>query len=224
MTAERTELIEGNTGLEKEGNDSVALVLLVLANYQNGSADTTPLVWTVIEKRSKEATGKKEGQISLPVETTKAGESTADNLIGSLSEFTADDPVIEKSLFYTLGKSVAKGALSFRGNPMDMAVIFYEGPLDADIQPLDAEELRPGGWRSLTNLRGEDPARLREEVIGAVLGFEEVTGFISGAFNDYRSGIYIKSPLKTLFPPGYTSLEDFIKQREMHEDVTIIPK
>ena len=196
------------------------VVLLVVAIKKNGAPGPIPFLWTTIEKTSKPETEKIAGQISFPAETRKQGESPEDTLLGAIAEFTNDDALIGRLSTPRVGNYMPS-AILVGGNLIDLAIVFHEGLLDEEITPADSAEISTNGWRSLDQLRSEDPNKLRS-IITKTLVVEETSGFIRQAVEAYQAGDRVN--LLTLIPK--LSSEDFSiirfhRQREKGKDVDL---
>lgn len=137
---------------EIEDDQSVGVILLVLAV---DPASHQTLVWTQLENSAKESTNRKVGQISLPSETRKVDENQVKNMLGALGEFTKDDADIDRLSLVSV-TTMPRESLAYGGRPADLAVVFYDGPLDLDHSPVDEIETSPHGWMTIADIQRQN--------------------------------------------------------------------
>lgn len=130
---------------ESDSNHSVGVAVLILGvdtSDPKFSIHQPPMIWAIKERMTKSATDKRMGQFSIPAETRKIGEQAPQTTLAALAEFTNDDRDIDKLY---VGGYLSKG-ISVRGNPADVVVMIYDGPLDQAHAPIDPDETEPHGW------------------------------------------------------------------------------
>ena len=111
----------------------VALVIIGIDPSRNGENATQPQFWTIIEKKSKPATGRIAGQISFPGESRKLGKNMLDTIAGGLEgEFSNDWSLIESHVFYTPSWFTAN-KIQVENKPFDLAIFIFTGYLDQKI-------------------------------------------------------------------------------------------
>lgn len=220
------EVFIGVKGLEIEKKPAVAGVALVIAGIdpsRNGENATQPKLWIIIERKSKPATGKIAGQISLPGETRKRSyEKIEDNIIGGLVEFTNNIHIVRYNLFYMPESSIVKRRIFVNSNPFDMAILIHEGYLDKAIEPQDKDEVLPNGWMTIGEIRRKDPTRdpkIVRDFVHQIADLEESDGLIEKTVLDYFRFPIKRVPLRAFLPDYFSSMEEVFQRRELLEDV-----
>jgi len=204
---------------ETERKESIGAILAIVGidDKNNGKNISNPLLWTTVEKVSKIATNKIEGQISLPADTRKIGESIMHNVIGSLAEFSDNDFLIKNALSF-MPSSFTEGGIIVRGNPVDLVVMVYDGPLACPIIPLDSNEVVPNGWMLLNDLKKQDSSKLRSFMKDIIALEEGPKRPIGRVLDEYFSFEKPRMSLSTVLPYGF-SMADFYMRREKLVDV-----
>lgn len=221
---EREVLSPVGIGVETERKSSigVALVIVVIDPSRNGENVTQPRLWTIREKRSKPATGRIAGQISLPGETRKTGSTIEDAVIGGLAgEFSGDEDLIGR-----LSKTPSwfvPGRIRVEGNPFDLAIVIFRQEPGQEIKPLDNDEVAPNSWMTMEEIQKIDPhqdPRIVREFVHQVIHLERSEGLITRAILEHERGL--RDPLSSILPEGFNSKE-FFSKRETVPD-TLIPQ
>ncbi len=191
----------------------VALLIVGLDSHRNGDNATDPLMWTIVELQVKLETDKKPGEVSIPAETIKVGESRDANVLGALAEFCDDSaiPNLEANLFSTDGFYRENGII-IKGNPVDLAVLIYDGPLDIHFAPESLTEVSGNGWIKRSIILGMDNVR---PVLSKAVKVDQEEGLVSRALDSYYAG-----SAKRVIPPGF-SMTEFYSRREILPDVRI---
>ena len=212
-------LFLGRRALELEKKPSIGTILIIVGidPSKNGENIDNPLLWTTMEKKSKEATNKFEGQISFPADTRKIGEDIMHNAIGSLAEFSDNERLIRGALSLMPSSFIEK-AISVKGNLVDLAVVIFDESLTCPIIPLDLNEVDPNGWMSMDRLKKEDPSRLRSFVREIIAMEDKMDSPIKRVIADYLKFEQARIPLSAILPSGF-SMVDFYNQRERLPDM-----
>lgn len=206
--------------IEIKGNPrSIGTVIPVIGidPRRNGENMTDPLMWMITELKSKPETEKVAGMLSAPAETRKEGEDTISNIIGALVDEFSNDPTHFQHLYLVDGLSIITQRLTVARGQLDGAILIYRGPLDAQFQPTDEEDVKPYGWIPFSDLQRIDPGRLRTFVL-QIIQAEKSDGIISRVVDAYLHDPLKLVPLSAFLPPDFT-VEGFRAQREMIEDV-----
>lgn len=188
---------------------------VVIINAKTGE------IWAVRERSDKAATGRKRGQLSIPLETRKVGETFEENLKGALAE--AFDDVdqngsevgsrIQSSLFHMKGNSFYEGnPVAMFGNKIqcDRAIIMHDGS-GIPSQPFNALEVGDAQWVPVEAFWQEETRPLARMVMREVV--------ISGSY-DQNLAAYRNSPSDRL--PMFTqpfSVREVYRRREERRDV-----
>ncbi len=194
---------------------NIGVALMIIADDPRSDNGQGPLIWTIKEMNSKEETEKRAGQISIPAETRKLGESDANNIRGALAEF-CDDSLLESSSNITITDgSLYRDALSLNGHFVaDLLVVVFDGSIDIPISPANRDEVEPNGWMHL------------EEISGA----ENVRPFLRQFVESGHAGIVTQDVLRliranpqrriSLIPQGF-SINAFYLRREEMKDISL---
>lgn len=200
-------------------SNGIALGVVGIDPSRNGENATQPELWTIKEKKSKPSTGKIAGQISLPGETRKiGGEPIRDLIGGALAELTDNNFIIANNLFFMSDSSHVQGKLFVNGNPFDIVVLMYEGPLDRSFSPFDKEEVSENGWMTMEEIKKVNQSMVRG-FVWDFLSLEQSEGFIQRTVSDYLHSPMKRIPLSRILPSNFSSIERFYKQREKLEDI-----
>lgn len=210
-----TRLVSG----EAETRQSIGVALLIVAidPRRNGDNTTDPLIWTLTELQAKAETEKNLGEISIPAETKKVGEYRVANILGALAEFCGDNaiPHLADHLFLADGSYRERGII-INSNPVDLAVLIYNGPLDIALTPESATEVRANGWINRSRIRKMGGVR---SVLTQAVELDALEGLTSKALEAY----YTESGMTKIFSPGF-SMKNFYERREILPDVSIYPR
>lgn len=199
----------------------VALVIVGIDPSRNGENATQPKLWTIKEKNNKPSTGKIAGQISLPGETRKIAEKSIGSTIGgALAEFTNNSFIIINNLFLIPESLQIKGKLFVNKNPIDIAIITYEGSLTNSIEPVDKDEVSANGWMTMTELQKIGQPMIRGFVLD-LISLENSEGLISKAVSDYSRNPTKRLPVSRILPEDFFSIREFFERRERLPDVSL---
>jgi hypothetical protein len=207
------------TEFERKSSMGMALAIIGIDPSKNGENIKDPSLWTNRELKNKIATERMEHQISHPSDTKKHGETTFENMMGALAEFSGDNSLIKSLVF--MPSSYASKAIQIKDNFYDLTVVILDRSLNVPIFPLDKDEVAANGWMKLSELQRlqkEDPSSLRSymmQVIGKDLGKEDM---LRGVISSYFSNPERRIPLSTILPSDF-SIKDFFRQREQLPDV-----
>jgi hypothetical protein len=198
---------------------AVAVLIVGLDSSRNGENGTDPLIWTITELTSKLDTDKVAGQISIPAETRKDGESEGDNVLGALTEF-CDDTAFLSYLKHHVVKMDGnwlrgKGAI-VNGKPVDVAILIYDGALDFPLKPTCSNEVAPKGWVRKSELIANPNLR---DVARQVLELDTREDLIRSALENYRNDPQGRQPI---FPQDLDSIEKFRVVREHGVDIRVM--
>lgn len=147
--------------LEKLNINKVGVVVLVV-NVHNRK------IWTIEELKTKQSTGKVNGQIGIPAETRKQGELICHNVLGALTEEMGIDknhPAREN--FYYIDGISYKGRYQFvvpgKKIHADVVMLVYNGNTHIDFCPqigkFGTDEVAPAGWMELKDLQQNEKVR-----------------------------------------------------------------
>ncbi len=175
----------------------------------------------------KAGTGRKKGEISVPIETRKEGEEPHTTLLGGLAEVFDDfdhegEPVmprLSQRLFtvdpgYITGDEIPyldpRNGRQYVCNPF---VVIYDGePINGS--PLDAHEAIPRGWVSPSQFLQTDNARpVAQHVVSKLVA----NGVIQDRLDTYRQRPDLRVPV---IPPDF-SLRQHCEVRERNKDIKI---
>lgn len=174
--------------------------------------DTKSLL-VVKEKKSKEATNKHAGEVSLPIETRKANEEPFINLLGSLAEVFDDRHTMHFG--ETLHLSSFSQKMFHLPNhevPVDIAVFLYEGPQIVPT-PVTTDEVESYGWVPLDKLK-DLPLR---SVTREALMYLQEDDLLAQAEKTYQ----LHQTMRRILRQENFSLADFHRNRELSQDVII---
>src|SRR4029079_18330716 len=117
--------------VEQEIKPSFGVAVFVVG-VDEADPQGQPLVWTIKENHTKDATDKKSGQFSSPAETAKIGESSQETTLAAIAEFTDSDADLGRLRVL----AYMPRAIAVKGNPADVVVIHYDGPLSDPHNPV----------------------------------------------------------------------------------------
>lgn len=205
---------EGVQTPEKEPTEIHGLGVVII-NAETGE------IWAVRERSDKAATGRKRGQLSIPLETRKVGESFEENLKGALAEAFDDfdhqgqevGPKIQSSLYHMRGNSFYEGnQVELFGNKIqcDRAVIIHDGS-GIPSQPFNALEVGEAQWVPVEAFWQEETRPLAQMVVQEVVA----SGSYEQNLTAYRS---TPSDRLRMFTEPF-SVREVYKNREMRRDI-----
>jgi hypothetical protein len=142
---------------------------LVILHGQTGA------IWAVRERTNKPATGRKRGELSIPLETRKVGETPMNNLLGAMAEAFDDvdsngndiSGKLHASLYHVRGNSFHTGfTADILGNRIlcDYAILVYDGE-QISVQPYNSLEVGEAGWVNINSFLGDGVRPLARQVI-----------------------------------------------------------
>lgn len=175
-------------------------------------------IWMVIEKTSKAASGKTSGQLSIPIETKKIGESELAAVYGGLSEFCRDKdiPSLSGHLYrVNTENGYRRSCMVFPykgvGLPVDLALIISDS---AQISPTSScDEVETLGWVSLDKaLKTPNVRSVSQELLEVAVKDR----MIEKAMADFRN----PQARKLVFPNKNFSIEMYSVIRELKTDMT----
>jgi len=195
----------------------VALLIVGIDPRRNGDNITDPLIWTITELQAKPETEKRPGEISIPAETKKEGEDRVANILGALAEFCDNNaiPNLADNLFMVDGLYREKGII-IKNNPVDLAVLIYNGSLNIALTPESATEVKANGWVNRSKIREMDGVR---SVLSQAVELDALEGITGRAIEAY----YGNSGMTQIFSHGF-SMRNFYAERETFPDVPIYPR
>lgn len=210
----------GNLEVENTSINGTAFAIVRIDPSRNGENATQPMLWTVIEKKSKPATGRIAGQISFPGESRKLGKNMPDTIAGGLfGEFSNDRSLIESHVFFTPSWFLAN-RLQIENKPFDLAILIFAGSLNQEINPLDTNEVAPNGFMTMEEIKRKDPQRDQGIVRGfvhQVVDLEISEGLIKRAVLEYERGL--RRPISTILPKESYFPQQFFQDREKLKDI-----
>ncbi len=164
---------------QKEMSRPVIGMAAVIINASTGE------IWSVEEQVSKALTGRQAGQLSIPLETRKIGESIMSNLEGAMAEASSDKDSVGNDVreqvignlfhFNTIPQGVVIVPVGSRMIRCDLSVLLYGG-MDTLPQPYSTEVI---------NARWIDPVKLLEGNVRPLA--RDVVNYT------LDSGLYVKS-------------------------------
>ena len=201
---------------EVRGSIGVTLLIVGFDSHKNGDRITNPLIWTIRELQSKPDTDKVAGELSIPAETKKAGESRTANILGALAEFGDDQSLeyLRDHLFLIKDAYVERGII-IRDNPVDMAVLVYDGSLDINFNPVCNLEVSPNGWMSRNMIQEATGVR---STLKQAIELDITRGISARVIEAYCTSPENRVPV---FSSDISSIRDFHDQRELSPDVSI---
>lgn len=196
----------------KERIDPIVGMGVVIINGQTGE------IWAIKEKLDKEKTGRANGQLSIPLETRKIGESPWGNLEGAMAEAFDDRDKNENDVRRALSESLycignmphASLILGHNGRTIrcDITILLHDGRT-VTTQPF-SHEVEDSRWVSpeafLCNNARPLARIVVEELIRNGSYTDSLQIFRNGLQNAYR-----------LFNNGFSIRESFTK-RELFPD------
>jgi hypothetical protein len=184
--------------------------------YGTGTIVISPhrpgMVLAVEEKIDKPATGRRKGQLSIPLETAVviAGkpERSIDTIRASLAEITDDQGVADVGERFDL---VANGRFyvpskNYPGVQFRTALVVYDGDPEYPFAPIASDEVMNCQWVPAGEFTRKNPDEIRP-LAGEVVVYEA------------SRGSFLKEPqsVGSVFSPGF-SLQKFYDQRSQHPD------
>ena len=205
---------------ERPNSLGVALLIVGLDPSRNGENESDPLIWTIIELNNKGETEKSAGQISIPSETRKNGESTEDNVLGALAEFCDDTLFSEYVKGHVVkmdGKWHRERGIFVGAGPADVAVLIFDGALDFPLKSSCPDEVSPHGWMKKSELVVSPNLR---DALRQALELDDKENLIRDTLESYQ-----KNPenRKLVFPESLNSIQKFNNNREFGLDVEVMP-
>lgn len=203
---------------EGEARDGIGIALLIVGidPQKQGKDATDPLLWTIRELRSKSETDRTVGELSIPAETKKVGESKIANILGALVEFGNDQHLnYLKDHLFLINDVYAEKSIFIKGNPADMAVLIYDGSLDILFNPACDEEVSPNGWMSRSAIQQAGNIR---SALKQAIELDIARGISERGIETYHTSPESRMPI---FPSSMSSIKDFYIQRELLPDVHI---
>lgn len=206
--------------MENTSVNGTALAIVRIDPSRNGENATQPMLWTVIEKKSKPATGRIAGQISFPGESRKEGKNMPDTIAGGLvGEFSSDRSLIESHIFYT-PSWFAANRIQIENKPFDLAILIFTDFLNQKINPLDTNEVAPNGFMTMEELKRKDPqrdGRIVRAFVHQVADLEISEGLIKRAVLEYEKGL--RRPISAILPKESYFPQQFFQDREKLKDI-----
>lgn len=147
----------------------------------------TGQIWTVRERNSSGVTGKNTGDLSLPMETRKKGESVMSNTVGAMEEFpvTGDGD----KLVWIDGVSYKGRYPLVPGVLVDVIVVGFRGRgITWGKNGFCDDEVYCGGWKEAALLTGESNLR---SGVNNCLELCEKNNWISDFLNE-MNGLRVK--------------------------------
>lgn len=122
-----------HAGIEEQEAKITQGIGLIIINTITGQ------ILSMREQRDDVRTLRKKGQLSIPLETRKNGESTWENLCGAMAEIADDNisPYVRSCFFRTSDEYIYNGySVQVNGKSIhcDIAVLIYDGP-DINFKP-----------------------------------------------------------------------------------------
>ena len=181
----------------------------------------TSEIRVIRERRDKPSTGRKAGELSVPIETRKVGEDPEGNLYGALPEaFDRYDihgrdirRILERSLYHMEGNTYHPGFKQKLGDKIihcEYAVVLYDGP-NIEVEPFNSKEVGDAQWVPMDRLLQSDVRSLAGHAVWHALS----NGIIQENLRRYHQEP--RSRLR-LLPPGF-SIPDIYHDRELLVDV-----
>lgn len=204
---------------EKLASVAVAVLIVGLGSSKNGDNESDPLIWTISELKSKFETDKVAGEISIPAETRKNGESAEDNVFGALTEFCDDTAFpwyIKKHVIRMDGNWYRGKGVIVRERLVDVAVLIYDGAIDFPLKPTCSDEVSPNGWVKKSELAMYPNLR---EMSKQVLDLDSSENLIREALESYH-----KNPerRRQIFPDNFDSMRKFSNERDYGTDEEVV--
>lgn len=222
VSREREAAVINGIGLETERKPSVGVALAIVGidPSRNGENITSPMLWTVIEKKNNPKTEKIAGQISFPGETSKRRESLNVNILGAVVEEFSRDDQIANNLWFVPGKSHIENRILISGRPADLVVLPFTGSLKAENIPFAQDEVAPNKWMTVEDILYEDPDRVRK-FTRELLALEQGQRLIGQVIDSFIRFPLSRVSLSRLLPDDCFSMTQFYMQRRERHDVSI---
>lgn len=206
------------TLLENEPKRHVGLGVIIL-NANSGH------IWTIEELDTRESKDRKHGQLSVPLETRKQGETFHRNLLGALAEAYDDQDADGNDIRDKLSRSIFQlnEVVSFFSKAVifaneknvficDLAILIYDGP---DIKPCayNKEEVKSLGWMPVGEFLASNIRPLAKKLVETAYNL----GHIDKALDAYHYASHGNGK-KPLLDSGF-SIRDYYNSRERLPDV-----
>lgn len=216
--------IEGISGIdvetERKPSIGVALVIVGIDPSRNGENITSPMLWTIVERKTNPATEKVAGQISFPGETSKIDEGLNQNLLGAVvEEFSGDDQKMN-NLWYIRRKSHIEGKVLISRRPADLVVLAFTGSLETPNSPRATNEVNPNKWMTVEQLLKEHPDKVRKFTRQTAV-LEQEEGLIRQVVNVFIQSPLSRIPLSAFLPKEFSLMDQFYQERKNKIDVAI---
>ena len=216
---ERHEFIKVGETKEGEIPQSIGIAVLVVGvdKTRNGDNSNDPLIWTIKELEAKTETGKKPGEISIPAETRKVGETRKDNVLGALAEFCDDTSLdyIRQHLFLAQGVFGEK-VINVNGNSVDLTVLVYDGDLSLPLSPLNSSEVSPNGWMHKSEIQDSEGVR---SVLRQAIEQDTYHSLSANVLNIYSNK---RGELSPVIDDNFTTISEFYRRRETLPDMPLL--
>lgn len=206
------------TLLENEPKRHVGLGVIIL-NAKSGQ------IWTIEELDTRESKDRKHGQLSVPLETRKQGETFHRNLLGALAEAYDDQDTDGNDIKEELSRSIFQlneGVSSFpkavtivnEKNVFlcDLKILIYDGP-DLKLCAYNKEEVKSLGWMPVEEFLTSNTRPLAKKLVETAYNL----GYIDKALDAYHYASHGNGK-KPLLESGF-SIRDYYNSREKLLDV-----
>lgn len=204
--------------IEARNSIGVALLIVGIDPHKNGD-NTNPLIWTIRELRGKSETDKIVGELSIPAETKKAGESRLENILGALAEFGNDESLAYlREHLCLMSDAHIDGGILIHDNPVDMSVLIYDGFLENIFIPLSRDEVGPNGWLRRDKIQNMVGVR---SVMKQAIELDRASGLSARVIEEYY--LFPEKRI-SIFPKDFVSIRNFDAKRELSPDVAIYVK
>lgn len=182
---------------------------VVIVNSETGD------LWTVREKLDKEKTDRKSGQLSIPLETRKIGESPRGNLQGAMAEAFDDEedltrPSVLEGLYHVGTIPQRRIVVGTDKNTIlcDVALLLHDGrPITK--KPF-SDEVEDSQWMNPDQFLEEDARSLARIVVQDVMQ--------SGIYRENLLRYHSGSPLLQQTFQNRFSIRDYATRREAFPD------
>lgn len=151
----------------KEIRGALIGMAAIIVNARTGE------IWTIKEKLDKEATGRRPGQLSVPLETRKAGESPFGNLQGAIAEAFDDvNGRLSERLYPAGNVPQTTFIINESGSTIlcDVSILLHEGS-NTPSQPY-SHEVEDGRWMKPQDFLSGDCRPLARTVVERALAMD----------------------------------------------------
>ncbi|MEK7517227.1 MAG: hypothetical protein AAB583_01660 [Patescibacteria group bacterium] len=210
-----------NVESERKPSVGVALVIVGIDPSRNGENITSPMFWTVIEKKTNPVTEKVAGQISFPGETWRPPEDIGQNIFGAVVEEFSGDVKQINNLWYVRGRSFMPREVSIGGRPADLITLFFTGSIDSPNAPRATHEVNPNRWMTREDILKVYPTNKVRKFTRETLESGQQRDLIGQTVDFFMQAPLSRVSVLSLLPRNL-SIDQFCQEREKRRDVDFL--